>query len=220
MPDAALGLCWVHIEVTIFQHPPTEEVRMRVLTLRHSGAKPLLPGTAFPSLEPPGVPLTPEHTFEHGLEPSPTLVHLRDEIERELVHQPFSVPRGVLPFRRLPRGDPRTARYSAGLRIPNFAGARGYLERKHCKPRRPPSRASANAPAALNDEEKKSLPKANLTLRPRSYVAPDVGATERSSIGCPRRAVKENGAALRQLQDEVSGMADEPPAGLEQPLLR
>ncbi len=25
---------------------------MRVLTLRHSGAKPLLPGTAFPSLEP------------------------------------------------------------------------------------------------------------------------------------------------------------------------
>ena len=26
--------------------------------------------------------------------------------------------------------------------------------------------------------------------------------------------------ALRQLQDEVSGMADEPPAGLEQPLLQ
>ena len=26
--------------------------------------------------------------------------------------------------------------------------------------------------------------------------------------------------ALRQLQDEVAGMADEPPAGLEQPLLQ
>src|SRR6266852_5774184 len=60
------------------------------------------------------------------------------------------------------------------------------------------------------------------SFRPLPVRCSRSGRGPRESLDAPENLPKESRrqVALRQLQDEVSGMADEPPAGLEQPLLQ
>jgi len=61
-----------------------------------------------------------------------------------------------------------------------------------------------------------------LLIPPPPCVRRGSGRGPRESLDAPENLPKESRrqVALRQLQDEVAGMEDEPPAGLEQPLLQ